>query len=106
MVEQGHVAPAREAAGSEAGQGKYSITSQGRAFLQELGVAVPPGRLPVRYHPDSTEEGPHISGALGRAMLTRFIDVGWLQRPTSRRLNITPEGRAGFNERLGIPFDD
>jgi DNA-binding transcriptional ArsR family regulator len=63
MVEQGHVGPADEAAGPEAGQGRYSITSPGRAFLEEFGVAVPPGRLPVRYHPDSTEDGPHISGA-------------------------------------------
>jgi hypothetical protein len=39
-------------------------------------------------------------------MLTRFIDLGWLQRPTSRRLNITPEGRAGFSKQLGIPLDD
>jgi DNA-binding transcriptional ArsR family regulator len=106
MVEQGHVGLADEAAGPEAGPGRYSITSPGRAFLEEFGVAVPPGRLPVRYHPDSTEDGPHISGALGRAMLARFIDIGWLQRPTSRRLNITPEGRVGFNERLGIPLDD
>jgi hypothetical protein len=32
MVEQGHVGPADEAAGPEAGQGRYSITSPGRAF--------------------------------------------------------------------------
>jgi hypothetical protein len=106
MVEQGHVAPANETAGLEAGQGRYSLTSQGRAFLEEFGVAVPPGRLPVRHHPDSTEDGPHISGALGRAMLTRFIDIGWLQRPTSRRLNITPAGWVGFNEQLGIVLDE
>jgi DNA-binding transcriptional ArsR family regulator len=106
MVEQGHIAPANPAAGPEAGQDRYSITSEGTAFLQELGVAVPSGRLRLRYHPDSTEDGLHLSGALGRAMLTRFIDLGWLQRPTSRRLNITPEGRAGFSKQLRISLDD
>jgi DNA-binding transcriptional ArsR family regulator len=104
MIEHGRVAPTSGDGGSDSE--RYSVTPGGKAFLEELGVEMPPGRPTVRYHPDSTEDGPHISGALGRALLAQFIDLGWLQRPTSRRLNITAEGRAGFNERFGIPVDD
>jgi hypothetical protein len=65
---------------------QYSITSEGWAFFETPGVVVPSSRQPVRHHKDSIEDGSHLSGALGRALLTRFVDLGWLQRHKNRRL--------------------
>jgi DNA-binding transcriptional ArsR family regulator len=83
----------------------YVITPGGRDFLAGLGVAAPPARQPVRHHLDSTEDGPHLSGALGRALLSRFVELGWLQRQKARRLMISPDGRAGLGRQLGIDVD-
>jgi DNA-binding transcriptional ArsR family regulator len=100
MVEQGHLEPAGEAA--DVGEVRYVITVEGGAFLETLGVIVPPSRRPVRHHADSTEEGLHLSGALGRALLARFVDLGWLRRQNRQRLQITPDGRSGFDLRFGL----
>jgi predicted transcriptional regulator len=99
MVERGHLEPAGEADGGEV---RYAITAEGGAFLEALGVTVPPSRRPVRHHGDSTEEGPHLSGALGRALLARFVELGWLQRQKKQRLQITPDGVTGFDLQFGL----
>jgi hypothetical protein len=65
MVERGYLEPVDETAEADAGEVRYAITVEGGAFLETLGVIVPPSRRPVRYHADSTEEGLHLSGALG-----------------------------------------
>jgi predicted transcriptional regulator len=105
LLEQGHLGPVRPPAGADPGPARYSVTSAGAAFLETLGLAIPAGREPVRYHRDSTEDGSHISGRLGRALLTGFTDLGWLQRHDNRRLRITPPGRAGFGQQFGISLD-
>jgi hypothetical protein len=105
LLEQGHVGPAHEPADADPDQARYLITSAGGAFLETLGLAIPAGRQPVRHHRDSTEDGSHISGRLGRALLAGFADLGWLQRQ-NRRLLITPQGRAGFGQQFGISLDD
>lgn len=102
MVERGHLKPVDEAAEADAGEVRYAITVEGGAFLETLGVIVPPSRRPVRYHADSTEEGLHLSGALGRSLLARFVDLGWLRRQQKQRLQITPDGLTGFDLRFGL----
>jgi predicted transcriptional regulator len=101
MVQRGHLEPA----GTDAGQVRYAITAEGGAFLAALGVTVPPSRRPVRQHADSTEDDPHLSGALGRALLTRFAELGWLRRQEKQRLQVTPAGLAGFDVQFGIHLD-
>ena len=64
-----------------------------------------PGRRPVRYHSDSTEEGPHLSGVLGRALLARFVDLGWVRRQKRQRLEITPDGVTGLGKALRVDLD-
>jgi DNA-binding transcriptional ArsR family regulator len=98
MVERGHLEPA---GGAAAGEIRYAITAEGGAFLEGLGVTIPPSRRPVRHHVDSTEEGPHLSGALGRALLARFVELGWVRRQHKQRLLITPDGLTGFSEQFG-----
>src|SRR6202034_2233143 len=58
----------------------------GWAVLEALGITVGPSRQPVRIHADSTEEGEHLSGALGRALLCGFEDLGWVRRQKEQRL--------------------
>ena len=106
LVERGHVGPAHEPAGADPGRDRYLITAGGWTFLETFGVVVPPSRQPVRHHPDSTEDGSHLSGALGRALLVRFVDLGWLQRHKNRRVHVTSEGWNGFREQFGISPDD
>jgi hypothetical protein len=95
---RGHLEPVDEAAEADAGEVRYAITAEGGAFLETLGVIVPPSRRPVRYHADSTEEGLHLSGALGRSLLARFVDLGWLRRQQKQRLQVTPDGLTGFDQ--------
>jgi hypothetical protein len=99
MVERGHLEPAGGTSDSEV---RYLITAQGCAFLEQLGVVVPPSRRPVRHHSDSTEESPHLSGALGRALLARFVELGWVRRQKKQRVQVTPDGVTGFAQELGI----
>jgi transposase len=104
MVKQGHLEPV-DAAGMGAGEVRYTATADGGAFLEELGVRVPPSRRPVRYHGDSTEEGPHLSGVLGRALLSRFVDLGWVRRQKRQRLDITSDGLTGFERQFGVHLE-
>jgi DNA-binding transcriptional ArsR family regulator len=83
----------------------YALTGEGLAFLDALGAMPPPGGMPVRHHVDSTEDGPHLSGALGRMLLSRFVELGWLERQRNQRLHITAQGQAALRERLGIDLE-
>jgi DNA-binding transcriptional ArsR family regulator len=105
MLEQRFLEPVDGAAGTSAAGVRYAATPDGTAFLEELGVDLPPGRRPVRYHSDSTEEGPHLSGVLGRALLARFVDLGWVRRQKRQRLEITPDGVTGLDKALRVHLD-
>ena len=59
----------------------------------------------MRYHPDSTEEGPHLSGVLGRALLARFVELGWVRRQRRQRLEIMPDGVTGLGQQLGVHLE-
>jgi DNA-binding transcriptional ArsR family regulator len=62
------------------------------------------GRRPVtRSCLDWTERRPHLAGALGAAMLAALLDDGWVVRRTrSRAVAVTPRGRAGLQDALGL----
>ena len=52
---------------------------------------------------DWTERTPHLAGALGAAMLSRFLTLGWVaRRPKTRALRITQRGAREFHARFGI----
>ncbi|HEX3824949.1 MAG TPA: metalloregulator ArsR/SmtB family transcription factor [Mycobacteriales bacterium] len=79
-----------------------TLTAVGRKSLTGLGVVVPPGDL-VRCCVDWTEQRHHISGAHGRAVLARFIDLGWLRRgPAGRAVFITDAGEQGLERSFGL----
>ena len=75
--------------------------------MEGLGVEIPPGGeggvVALRYCVDWTEQRHHLSGAVGRALAARLFARGWLERSDrSRAVHLTPAGRAGLRDRLGI----
>jgi DNA-binding transcriptional ArsR family regulator len=64
------------------------------ALVQVAGIAPLPGTAIGRTCLDWSERQPHLSGVLGRAMLTHWQGMGWLRRhDRGRALDLTPEGR-------------
>jgi DNA-binding transcriptional ArsR family regulator len=83
-----------------------TLTSSGRAVLTELGVVLPASDS-VRCCVDWTEQRHHISGAHGRAVLSRFIELRWLRRGTAgRAVYLTEDGAAGLELTFGLTAID
>ncbi len=88
------------------GERDYRVTSKGAEWLGRLGVQMESLQKTKRHLArrclDWTERRPHIGGALGAALMERFLVNGWLARTRgSRALRITLKGRRSFNE-LGV----
>ena len=83
---------------------RYVLTRTGKARLGELGVEVEAaGRRPLtRYCLDWSEQRPHLAGALGAALLTRSVELGWVIARERRVVQVTDAGRAAFERDLGI----
>lgn len=86
----------------------YELTDGGRGFFARAGIELPSGRRPlVRYCVDWTEQRHHLSGALGRAVLDRFVSAGWVQRvPRGRAIRVTAAGRTALVDAFGIDWTD
>jgi DNA-binding transcriptional ArsR family regulator len=89
------------------GNRQYEVAPRGEAWLAKLGVNVEDLRLARRSFAreclDWTERTPHLAGALGAAMLSRFLTLGWIaRRPKTRALRITHRGAREFHARFGI----
>lgn len=85
----------------------HQLTDTGRALLADLGVdadqLLRSRRLFARDCLDWTQRRPHLAGALPSALLTRFLQLGWLtRRRADRGLDITDLGRDQLT-RLGRP---
>jgi DNA-binding transcriptional ArsR family regulator len=66
----------------------YALTESGKTFLDGFGVRIPEHQRLVRYCIDWSEQHHHLSGALGRGLLNRFIELGWIRlRRQSCRAN-------------------
>jgi DNA-binding transcriptional ArsR family regulator len=105
----GRYDPTRDAhdALSKPGQDvRYELTASGRLFLNELGIELPAGKRPlVRYCVDWTEQRHHIGGALGRAILDRFLDAEWVRRQRrGRAVTVTDDGRTALADEFGIDW--
>lgn len=84
----------------------YAVTPDGASWLVDvLQIDVdllPRSRILARRCLDWTERRPHVAGALGAALLERFIERRWLARtPGSRALRITTYGSHGLTS-LGV----
>ena len=81
------------------------ITKAGTRFFTEFGIALPRSirRHFCRLCLDWTERRPHLAGAVGAAITTRYFDLGWMERmKRSHAVIVTPLGRRGFQETFGI----
>jgi DNA-binding transcriptional ArsR family regulator len=79
----------------------YDLTPEGERLLGGLGVNVAELRRQRRAFArrclDWTERTPHLSGALGAALLERLLGLGWLARGrVPRGLVLTEAGRDGL----------
>ncbi len=85
---------------------RYELSDNGRAYLSELGVEIPFGRRPlVRYCVDWSEQRHHLGGALGRALLDRFLGARWIHRvPRGRAVTVTAEGRTALTDWFGVDW--
>jgi DNA-binding transcriptional ArsR family regulator len=62
-------------------------------------------RIFARQCVDWSERTPHLAGALGTAVLHRFLEAGWIERlPGSRAVRATAAGRAALDRALGLPL--
>lgn len=86
---------------------EYTLTASGRAFLHDIEVEMPDGNRPaVRYCVDWSEQRHHLAGALGRAVLDRFLAAEWIVREErGRSVRVTAEGRAALTEVFGVPWE-
>lgn len=77
------------------------LTETGDALFTEFGIdcaALKTARRPVcRACLDWSERRPHLAGGLGAAVLSRFLDQGWIRRQAgSRALLFSSEGLRRF----------
>lgn len=83
---------------------RYLLTEPGHERLEVFGVCVDQaGRRPLtRYCLDWSEQRPHLGGALGKALADRLVDLGWIVRAERRVVRVTPSGRVGLVDELGV----
>ena len=80
----------------------YTVTRVGAGTLAELGIDVRSGEVAVACL-DWTEQRNHIGGALGRCLLSRLLDLGWLAPDArTRALRLTDAGQSTLPLRLGL----
>jgi DNA-binding transcriptional ArsR family regulator len=80
----------------------YRLTGSGREKLARLGVELPRGDG-LRYCVDWSEQRHHLSGAAGRALAHRLIDLRWIRRADSgRAVFVTDLGRRELPAALNV----
>jgi DNA-binding transcriptional ArsR family regulator len=80
----------------------YTVTNEGAATLAELGIDARAGEV-VRGCLDWTEQRDHIAGRIGRALMSRLLELGWLARDErTRAVHLTDAGRTGLPLQLGL----
>ena len=87
----------------------FAITAGGSVFFATLGIETTAlhaqRRVLARRCLDWTERKPHISGALGAALLLRFKELRWIvPLRGSRVVRITAAGQEQLAKRFGLKF--
>jgi hypothetical protein len=89
------------------GERDYELGPDGRAWFGRLGVDTDAlhgsRRSFARRCLDWTERKPHLAGALGAALFSRLLALGWIAPlPRTRALRITHRGTRELEDRFGI----
>ena len=80
----------------------FVVTEDGAAAFGELGIDARPGET-ARACLDWTEQRVHVAGSLGRAVMSRLLELDWLSRdPVSRAVRLTDTGRSNIERRLRV----
>lgn len=84
-----------------------ALTEPGAARMEGFGIDV--GALRAKTRPlcrpclDWSERRHHLAGALGSALLARFVELHWMRRTEgSRRVSVTPAGTLALRETFAI----
>jgi DNA-binding transcriptional ArsR family regulator len=85
----------------------YRLVPAGAAALTALGVDLPAadadGSIALRYCVDWTEQRHHLSGAVGKALADRLLELGWVRRADAgRAVHVTDLGRRELPAQLGV----
>ena len=88
--------------------GRLELTVSGRRFCRDLGIDVDSlaasRRLLCRTCLDWSMRRHHLAGALGAALFTRCLELGWGRRVKgSRVVSFSPTGEAALRERFSLP---
>jgi DNA-binding transcriptional ArsR family regulator len=80
-----------------------TLSAEGESFVEQFGIdvaAIRTKRRPLcRMCLDWSERRTHLAGALGAAMLTRFLELNWIRREKdSRTIRYTPEGDRAYKQ--------
>ncbi len=86
---------------------EHRLTTKGEDRLRALGVDVDRAagsrRSFARACLDWSERRPHLAGALGEALLARFLEKRWIvRRDGERAVDVTTAGRRALVRELGI----
>jgi DNA-binding transcriptional ArsR family regulator len=89
------------------GKAAFVITKSGRELLFKFDIDADDLRRLRRSFAhkclDWTERQPHIGGAVGAALLSRWMEMKWLVRVRdSRAVRLTHKGEHGFEQTFGI----
>ncbi len=84
-----------------------SLSDAGRTFAERFGIdlkGLEKGRTRLcRTCLDWSERRNHLAGSLGRAMLDRMEEQGWMARvPGQRVIRVTRKGERAFEEMFGV----
>jgi hypothetical protein len=84
----------------------FVVTADGAATLTSFGLDIGALERSRRRFAgaclDWTERKPHLNGALGAAMTTRLLGLGWIERGSRRRaVRVTPAGCEGLASTFG-----
>jgi DNA-binding transcriptional ArsR family regulator len=93
---------------------QYELTDDGAARMRALGLDVQAlGRLArtrrralARACLDWSERRYHLAGILGATLLTRLLELRWVERMAGERaLRVTPSGRRALRREFGVVVD-
>lgn len=85
----------------------FALTAEGQFTFGRFGIDVAALRCAkrplIRTCTDWSEQRPHLSGALGAALLAQSERRGWIERiPADRMLTVTPGGAQGLRQWFGL----
>ena len=88
----------------------FAVTARGERIFTDLDIDLEAVRASRRHLAracmDWTERRHHLAGALGAALLDRFIQNQWVRRDArDRSLHVTPSGQGHFAKLFGVTVD-